>query len=66
MLRIVRGEPSAEELAALIAVVAGLASASIPEPPAPHSAWVDPRRLCTPPHPGPGAWWASALSLSKN
>ncbi|MGH3598958.1 MAG: acyl-CoA carboxylase epsilon subunit, partial [Pseudonocardiaceae bacterium] len=38
MLRIVRGEPSDEELAALILVLAALPNAGA-EPPAPRSAW---------------------------
>lgn len=41
MLGIVRGEPSDEELAALIAVLAALPNAAT-EPPAPRSAWADP------------------------
>jgi hypothetical protein len=62
MLRIVRGEPSDDEAAALVTVLAGLASAAAPEPPAPPSAWADPaRRLRTPLHPDPGAWRISAL-----
>ncbi|MGH3753015.1 MAG: acyl-CoA carboxylase subunit epsilon [Pseudonocardiaceae bacterium] len=52
----VRGEPSDEELAALIAVLAGLASAAAAGPPTPHSAWSDPaHRLRSPLHPTPGA-----------
>ncbi|MGH3783299.1 MAG: acyl-CoA carboxylase subunit epsilon [Pseudonocardiaceae bacterium] len=48
MLRIVRGEPSDEELAALIMVLAALPNAGA-EPPAPRSAWADPaHRLHTP------------------
>ncbi|MGH3838697.1 MAG: acyl-CoA carboxylase subunit epsilon [Pseudonocardiaceae bacterium] len=51
-----------EEVAAVIAVLAGVASADAPEPPAPRSAWADPsHRLRTPLHPGPGAWRSSAL-----
>ncbi len=62
----VRGEPSDEELAALIAVLAGLASAAAAEPPTPRSTWADPaHRLRTPLHPGPGIWRASALPSSK-
>ena len=67
MLRIVRGEASDEELAALTVVVAGLAgtasaNARAREPAAPRSVWADPAgRLRTCPHPGPGAWRASAL-----
>ncbi|HVE96989.1 MAG TPA: acyl-CoA carboxylase subunit epsilon [Pseudonocardiaceae bacterium] len=61
-----RGEPSDEELAALIAVLAGLASTAAPEPPQSPSAWADPaHRLRAPLHPGPGAWRTSALPLSK-
>jgi hypothetical protein len=62
MLRIVRGEPSDDEVAALIAVFAEAVSAAAAEQPAPRSAWADPaRRLRTPLHPGPGAWRLSAL-----
>jgi hypothetical protein len=62
MLRIVRGEPSDDEVAALIAVFAEAASAAAGEQPAPRSAWADPsRRLRTPLRPGPGAWRLSAL-----
>jgi hypothetical protein len=57
-----RGEPSDEEVAALMAVLVGLASATAAEPPAPHSAWADPSHcLRIPLHPGPGAWRISAL-----
>lgn len=62
LLRVVRGEPSDEELAALTAVVAAAASQPEPEAPAPRSAWADPaHRLRAPLRPGPGAWRASAL-----
>ncbi|MGZ4469782.1 MAG: acyl-CoA carboxylase epsilon subunit [Nocardioidaceae bacterium] len=61
LLRVVRGEPSAEELAALVAVVAARAAASGPRPPARVSAWTDrSRRVRRPLRPGPGAWQASA------
>jgi hypothetical protein len=64
-LRIVRGEPSDEELAALIAALAALAHATAAGPPAPRNAWADPaHRLRTPLHPGPGAWRNSALPHS--
>jgi hypothetical protein len=64
MLRIVRGEPPDEELAALIVVLAGLASASAAaEPPAPRSAWADPvHRLRTPRYAG---WRATMLPPGK-
>jgi hypothetical protein len=61
VLRIVRGEPTDEELAALVAVVSTLGTA--PETPAPtRSAWSDRRVLVRAPlaH-GPGAWRASGL-----
>ncbi|MGH3696569.1 MAG: acyl-CoA carboxylase subunit epsilon [Pseudonocardiaceae bacterium] len=59
-IHLVRGEPSDEELAALIAVLAGLAGASRAELAGTRSAWADPaRRLRTPVRPGPGTWGAS-------
>jgi hypothetical protein len=61
-LRIVRGNPTDEEVAALVAVVAGLNTA--PEEPAPEhrSAWSSRRNLVREPlaH-GPGAWRASGF-----
>ncbi|MDQ5856012.1 MAG: acyl-CoA carboxylase subunit epsilon [Actinomycetota bacterium] len=61
VIHIVGGEPSDEELAALVAVLAELASAAGPGPPKQPSAWADPaRRLRTPLQPGPGAWRAWA------
>jgi hypothetical protein len=61
-LRVVRGDPTAEEVAALVAVLASM-SASPPAAKArARSTWADPRRRVrtTLPH-GPGAWRASAL-----
>ena len=67
-LRIERGHPEPEELAALTVVLTTrLAQAPEPEPeaaavPAPRSRWADPRRsLGLPPAPGRGSWRASAL-----
>jgi hypothetical protein len=59
--RVVRGEPSDAELAALTVVLAAAASqASAPAPPAGRGRWSDPAaRLRTPLHPGPGAWRSS-------
>jgi hypothetical protein len=60
VLRVVRGEPTAEELAALVAVVASLGSPT----PAPRRRpeWNAPRRLTRVVHRrGPGAWRSSAL-----
>jgi hypothetical protein len=59
-LRIVRGEPTGAEVAALVAVLAARAAAA-PAPAPPRSSWADPtRRLGLPPRPGPGAWRRSA------
>lgn len=53
-IQIVRGEPSEEELAALIVVLGGLARAAAAEPPVARCAWADPaHRLRTPLRPGP-------------
>ena len=60
-LRVVKGQPSAEELAALVAVVASLGE---PARPAPRRTpeWNAARRLQRVVHrPGPGAWRASSL-----
>jgi Acyl-CoA carboxylase epsilon subunit len=60
LLRVVRGEPSPEELAALVAVLAaGTAAAPAARPP--RSAWSDPARLLGVHAPGPSAWRRSAL-----
>ena len=60
-LRVVRGEPTAEELAALVAVLAARAAVA-PPPPRVRPAWADPaRRLGLTSRPGPGAWRRSAL-----
>jgi len=61
LLRVVKGQPSAEELAALVAVVASLGE---PARPAPRRTpeWNAARRLQRVVHrPGPGAWRASSL-----
>ena len=60
LLRVVRGNPSAEELAALVSVVATRASAGADPEPAPRRLWGRPvlRPVLTP---GPGAWRASGL-----
>jgi len=64
VLRVVRGDPTPEELAALVAVLAArsaaaAAAASTAAPPP--SAWRDRRRYVRRPlSPGPGAWRASS------
>ena len=60
MIKVVRGNPTPEELAAALAVVqVRAAAASAAEEHAPHaSEWSDPARLVPRrvPHPGPRAW----------
>ncbi|MGY1747100.1 acyl-CoA carboxylase subunit epsilon [Blastococcus sp. SYSU D00695] len=61
LLRVVRGEPTAEELAALTVVVAALAQGGAPRRrPAPVGAWASPAHghRALPPV-GPGGWRAS-------
>ena len=66
-LRVVRGEASPEEIAALVATLAAIAAArsaaAAQAKPAPVlSHWNAPaRRLRAPLHPAPGAWRRSAL-----
>ena len=63
MLRIVRGEPDAAELAALTAVLAaaGGGGATRRPDPTPPSGWARHVDLVRGPvHPGPGGWRASA------
>jgi hypothetical protein len=60
-LRVVRGDPTPEELAALVAVLASLGGPEA-EPPRPTASWNTPRRLHQVVHPhGPGGWRASGL-----
>lgn len=65
LLRVVKGDPTAEELAALVAVVAArnaaAAAASSAEQPKPRSEWGHPVRQHRGPHRvGPGQWRASS------
>jgi hypothetical protein len=61
LFRVVRGEPTAAELAALTVVLAAVAAAPRPQAqPAVRTAWNDPAaRLRRPLTVGPGAWRAS-------
>jgi hypothetical protein len=64
LLRIVRGTPDDDEVAALAAVVAGITARRPAEPSAhtPRSRWADRAALVRRPLPhGPGAWRASGL-----
>ncbi|MDP3711069.1 MAG: acyl-CoA carboxylase subunit epsilon [Mycobacteriales bacterium] len=61
LLRVVRGAPSPEELAALIAVVSSRGGA-VEDEPASTSRWASRESLLRHPLPhGPGAWRASGL-----
>jgi hypothetical protein len=61
LLRVVRGDPTPEELAALVAVVTARAAASAPGTARPRAAWGDPARAVRRPvTPGPDGWRASA------
>ena len=66
VLRVVRGAPDDDELAALTAVVLATSAADAADaaamPQAQRSAWADRSALMRrSTHPGPGAWRASAL-----
>ena len=63
LLRVVKGTPDDHELAALTAVIAGLAAAApVEDKPAPRSEWANPaRRVRRPLQHGPGAWRASGF-----
>ncbi len=62
LLRVVRGNPSPEELAALLALVAARGSGAEQPEPAPPSRWASRAAgLRRPLSPGPGAWRASGL-----
>jgi hypothetical protein len=62
-LQVVRGDPTPEEIAALVAVLTARArTAGRPAPRERRSAWSDPsRRLRRPQSHGPGAWRTGAL-----
>ena len=60
-LRVVRGDPTPEELAALLAVVTATGAAPAEPERVRHGGWNDPaRQLRKPLHPGPAAWRAAA------
>ncbi|WP_030597248.1 acyl-CoA carboxylase epsilon subunit [Streptomyces fulvoviolaceus] len=63
-IKVVRGNPTPEELAAALAVVrarAAAASAAPPGAPKPQDGWSDPSRIAAHrlPQPGPTAWTRS-------
>jgi len=60
LLRVVRGEPTAEELAALTVVVAALSQRRPRRRPTPVGAWASRADVVrTPLQPGPGGWRAA-------
>jgi hypothetical protein len=60
LFRVVRGEPTDAEVAALTVVLAAVASVGGPPPPATRDRWSDPAAaLRTPLAGGPGAWRTS-------
>jgi acyl-CoA carboxylase epsilon subunit len=63
VVRIVRGNPTAEELAALVAVLVAAGGSGEPEAPRTARGWSSPAaRLRSPAYgPKPGGWRASAL-----
>ena len=62
VLRLVRGEPTTEELAALVAVLAARSAGEPTAEPELPSLWRDRRPLLRAPlQPGPGSWRASGL-----
>ena len=62
VVRIVRGNPTDEEVAALVAVLSALGGGADDPTPARPSAWGSPARAVRAPlSAGPGGWQASAL-----
>ena len=60
-LRVVRGDPTPEELAALVAVLGAMSGEEAPAPRR-TSVWSSPARRHREPHRhGAGRWWASSL-----
>ncbi|BCJ37497.1 hypothetical protein Athai_50000 [Actinocatenispora thailandica] len=60
ILRVVRGEPTAEELAALVTALAAVPAGAPAATPAPRSLWRDPAARLGVARRGPLAWAASA------
>ncbi|MFI5958394.1 acyl-CoA carboxylase subunit epsilon [Cryptosporangium sp. NPDC051539] len=62
VLRILRGTPTAEELAALVGVLAARSAAAVPSGPRARELWRrQEARIGAPLAAGPGAWRASGL-----
>jgi hypothetical protein len=63
VVKVVRGNPNDEELAALVAVLVAAGNNAAGEPPSPQRRWASPAtRLRSPAYgPRPGGWRASGL-----
>lgn len=63
VIRVVRGNPTEEELAALVAVIVTAGSNAATEPPAPQRRWASPAARLRSPAYGrrPGGWRASVM-----
>ncbi len=61
VLRVVRGDPTPQDVAALVVVLAAASGGDAPAPAAPRSQWAASGRPHGAPAPGRGAWRASAL-----
>jgi hypothetical protein len=59
-LRIVHGDPSPDELAALVTVLAAASGDESAQPPGRVAPWATPERLLRPPV-APTGWWESSL-----
>ena len=62
-LRIVRGDATPEELAAVVALLSRTGGGAVEEEPEQPSLWARPQLRAPLPPPGPGAWVASGLRL---
>jgi hypothetical protein len=61
-LQVVKGNPTPEELAAVVTLIAAISGSQAPSTARPRSSWADPARGVRHPLPhGPGAWRASGL-----
>ncbi len=60
-MKVVRGNPTPEELAAVVVLLTAASGGSAAPEPAVRSLWAAPQ-LRAPLTPGPGAWTASGLS----
>jgi hypothetical protein len=61
VIQVLSGRPSAEELAALVAVLSAVGGGAAEEPELGRSAWSDPAWRLSGPQPRRGGWRSSAL-----